>query len=346
MQLHNRVNRRELKAIIQADSTVRMTISFYKYHKIENPSLFRDYLYVELKKIGVLGRIYIAHEGINAQISVPEQNLDIFKNFLESIDFLKGLRLNIAIDDDGKSFFNLSVKVREKVVADGLNDENFDPSNTGAYLDAHGVNEMITQGKVTLVDMRNHYEYEVGHFENALEVPSETFREQLPMALDMLKGKEKENIIMYCTGGIRCEKATAWMRHNGFENIFHIEGGIINYAKQIKAEGLESKFLGKNFVFDERLGERITEDVLAHCHQCAAPSDNHINCANDACHLLFIQCDTCAKKLAHCCSKKCHDFIQLTEEEQIIRRKTEEFNGTKFGKKRFKIDADNPELLS
>jgi UPF0176 protein len=343
--LHNRVNRRELKQRILESNESRMTVSFYKYHQIPNPQVFRDHIYMEWSKVGLLGRIYVAEEGINAQVSIPEARLEDFKAALHQIDFLQGLRLNIAIEDDGKSFFALTIKVREKVVADGLDDPSFNPSNTGAYLNALEVNEMMQQEGTILVDMRNHYEYEVGRFENALEVPSETFREQLPKAIELLDGKQEENIIMYCTGGIRCEKATAWMRHNGFKNVFHVEGGIINYAKQVKEQGLESKFIGKNFVFDERLGERITEDVLAHCHQCGAPSDNHINCANDACHLLFIQCETCAAKYTHCCSQKCTDFITIPAEEQLVLRKTEIFNGTRFGKKRFKMDAEHPEFL-
>jgi UPF0176 protein len=343
--LHNRVNRRELKQRILESNEARITVSFYKYQHLSNPQLFRDHIYMEWAKIGVLGRVYVAEEGINAQISLPETKLEAFREALETVDFLQNIRLNIAVEDDGKSFFALTIKVREKVVADGLDDPTFNPSNTGAYLNAKEVNEMMQQHGTILVDMRNHYEYEVGRFENALEVPSETFREQLPKAIEILEGKQEENIIMYCTGGIRCEKATAWMRHNGFKNVFHVEGGIINYAKQVKEEGLESKFLGKNFVFDERLGERITEDVLAHCHQCGAPSDNHINCANDACHLLFIQCDACAEKFQQCCSKKCTDFNQLSLEEQQILRKKEIFNGTKFGKKRFRMDAEHPGFL-
>lgn len=345
MKLHNRVNRRELKDRMQHSNEPRTTISFYKYHHIPNPQVFRDHIYLEWSKLGLLGRIYVAQEGINAQISLPTANLDAFRASLNGISFLEGLRLNIAVDDDGKSFFTLTIKVREKIVADGIDDPTFSLDQTGTYLKANEVNEMMEKAGTILVDMRNHYEYEVGRFENAIEVPSETFREQLPMALDMLKGKENDNIIMYCTGGIRCEKATAWMRHNGFKNVFHVEGGIINYAQQVKQQGLESKFIGKNFVFDERLGERITADVLAHCHQCGAACDTHINCANDACHLLFIQCEACAKKYNHCCSEKCSDFIQLPEEEQITKRKTEIFNGTRFGKGRYKLDKNNPEFL-
>jgi len=111
------------------------------------------------------------------------------------------------------------------------------------------------------------------------------------------------------------------MLHNGFNNVFHLEGGIINYAREIRSEGLESKFIGKNFVFDERLGERITDDIISHCHQCGKPADIHVNCANSGCHLLFIQCDECKEKFEGCCSKECRDIIHMPEEEQMkIRR--------------------------
>ena len=156
---------------------------------------------------------------------------------------------------------------------------------------------------------------------NAIEIPSDTFREQLPMAADMMKDKKDKNIIMYCTGGIRCEKASAYMLHHGFKNVYHLEGGIINYANQIKELGLESQFKGKNFVFDDRLGEKITEDIISKCHQCGAPCDKHTNCKNDGCHLLFIQCNSCAETFAGCCTQACTDIVHLPEEKQIELRK-------------------------
>jgi UPF0176 protein len=168
--------------------------------------------------------------------------------------------------------------------------------------------------------MRNHYEYEVGHFENAIEVPSDTFRDQLPMAVDMLKDKKDKNIIMYCTGGIRCEKASAYMLHNGFNNVYHVEGGIIEYARKANEEHLPLKFKGKNFVFDERLGERITEDVIAECHICGTSCDTHTNCLNDGCHLLFIQCEACAARYEGCCSEACMEEKNLSPDEQRARR--------------------------
>ncbi|NML23779.1 rhodanese-related sulfurtransferase [Pseudoflavitalea sp. G-6-1-2] len=334
--LHNRVSQKELKELLYQETEPRTTISFYEYFPIEDPQLFRDELYKALKELKVFGRIYVANEGINAQISVPSGNFEAFKAHLYSLPHLNGLRLNIAVDDDGKSFWVLKIKVRPKIVADGIEDASFDMRNKGKYVSAARMNELLKDPETIVVDMRNHYEFEVGHFENAVEVPSDTFREQLPMAVDMLKEKKDKNIVMYCTGGIRCEKASAYMLHNGFDNVFHLEGGIINYAQQIKELGLDSKFIGKNFVFDNRMGERITEDIISKCHQCGKPADTHVNCSNEGCHLLFIQCEECAAKYKGTCSDACHEVVQLPEEVQKEARKGVS-KGQTFNKSRSRL---------
>jgi UPF0176 protein len=335
--LHNRVSQKELKELLYQETEPRTTISFYHYFPIDNPQQFRDELYQGLHALKVFGRIYVAHEGINAQISVPESKFDALRTYLYSLPYLNGIRLNIAVDDDGKSFWVLKIKVRPKIVADGIEDPAFDMRNKGKYVTAERMNELLEDPNTIVVDMRNHYEFEVGHFETAVEVPSDTFREQLPMAVDMLKEQRDKNIVMYCTGGIRCEKASAYMLHNGFQNVFHLEGGIINYAQQVREKGLESKFIGKNFVFDNRMGERITEDVIAQCHQCGQPADVHVNCANDGCHLLFIQCPACAEKYQGTCSEACHQVIQLPEEEQKAARRGIEKGVHTFNKSRARL---------
>lgn len=319
--LHNRISNKELKEKLYQENFPRTTISFYQYFTIEDPLAFRDELYKSLYLLQVFGRIYIASEGINAQISVPTHLLEDFKTYLYSIKGLEGVRLNIAVNDNGKSFWVLRIKQRSKIVADGIEDTSFSMENKGNYVNAVQMNELISSPETIVIDMRNHYEYEVGHFVNAIEIPSDTFREQLPMAADMMKEKKDKNIIMYCTGGIRCEKASAYMLHHGFKNVFHLEGGIINYANQIKELGLESQFKGKNFVFDDRLGEKITEDIIAKCHQCGNACDTHTNCKNDGCHLLFIQCASCAETYAGCCTQACTDIVHLPEEKQIELRK-------------------------
>ena len=319
--LHNRVSNQELKQKLYEESFPRTTISFYQYFSIQDPQAFRDELYRAFNAMKVFGRIYVATEGINAQVSVPTHLFDVFKDFLYSYKPLNGIRLNIAVNDNGKSFWVLKIKVREKIVADGIEDPSFSMENKGKYVNAQQMNELLKAPDTIVIDMRNHYEYEVGHFENAIEIPSDTFRDQLPMAAEMMKDKKDQNIIMYCTGGIRCEKASAYMLHQGFKNVFHLEGGVIHYANKIKEAGLESQFKGKNFVFDDRLGERITEDVVAKCHQCGKPADTHTNCNNDACHLLFIQCEECAKTFDGCCTTECKEVYHLPLEEQEALRK-------------------------
>lgn len=315
-QLHNRVSNIELKQKMYEEQFPRTTISFYQYFSIAEPLIFRDEMYKQLLALQVFGRIYIATEGINAQISVPTHQVAAFKTYLYSILALNELRLNIAVNDNGKSFWVLRIKVREKIVADGIDDPDFSMENRGKYVDAVQMNNLLQDQETIVIDMRNHYEYEVGHFDKAIEIPSDTFREQLPMAAAMMKDNKDKNIIMYCTGGIRCEKASAYMLHKGFKNVFHLEGGIINYANKIKEHGLQSGFKGKNFVFDERLGEKITDDVIAKCHQCGNACDTHTNCQNDACHLLFIQCEHCAKIFDGCCTVECTKLYHLPLEEQ------------------------------
>jgi UPF0176 protein len=321
MALHNRIDKRILKQKLHSTPRERVTLSFYKYHHIIEPLTFRNHLYRDWMAMDVLGRTYIAEEGINAQISVPKENFEVFKTHLYNIPFLNEVRLNIAVDDNGKSFFKLKINVRKKIVADGLDDPNFDVTQCGQHVDAEAFNKLADSPHTLIVDMRNHYESEVGRFKNAICPDVDTFREEVQVAEDLMAEHKDKNLLMYCTGGIRCEKASAWMRYKGFKKVYQLDGGIINYAKQVKEKGLENKFIGKNFVFDERLSEKITDDILSVCHQCGKPCDTHTNCKEEGCHLLFIQCRECAEKFDGCCSVKCQETIKLPAEEQKELRK-------------------------
>jgi len=332
MQLYNTLSAEERAIMIDDAGKQRLTLSFYAYAQISNPTQFRNELFLAWNPLEVLGRIYVAREGINAQLSLPADNFYAFKEAIEVYDFMKGIRLNIAVEQDDHSFLKLTVKVRDKIVADGLEDETFDVTNIGIHLKAAAFNDLLEDPDTIVVDMRNHYESEIGHFTTAIKPDVDTFRESLPIIEEQLsEHKQDKKILMYCTGGIRCEKASAYFKHRGFENVYQLEGGIIEYTRQVKAEGLESKFIGKNFVFDHRLGERITDDIVSQCHQCGAPCDVHTNCVNEGCHLLFIQCETCKEKMEGCCSAECVNVIHMPEEEQKnIRR------GIKNGNKIFK----------
>lgn len=321
MALHNRINKKELKQKLQQEAVGRRTISFYRYVKIEDPSTLRNELFAQWSALGVFGRIYLANEGINAQMSVPEANWGLFVERLYADARFTNVPFKLGVEDNGKSFYKLAVKVRSKIVADGLNDATFDVTNVGNHLSAKEFNEAMEDPNAIVVDMRNHYESEVGHFENAICPDVDTFREELPLVLDLLKDKKDKKLLLYCTGGIRCEKASAYFKHQGFQDVNQLQGGIIEYAKQAKEQGLPIKFKGKNFVFDERIGERISDEVISTCHQCGNLCDTHVNCANDDCHLLFIQCTSCAEKMKGCCTPKCVEIASMPIEEQRIIRK-------------------------
>ncbi len=353
MQLYNTLSAKEREQLIDEAGKDRLTLSFYKYAHISKPKEFRDQLFLTWNKIDVLGRIYIAPEGINAQLSLPADNFELFKAHLDTITFLKNVRLNIAREQYNKSFLKLKIKVRDKIVADGLNDSTFDVTDKGIHVGAEQFNKLIDDENTIIVDMRNHYESEIGYFKNAITPDVDTFRDSLPIIEKDLKDyKEDKNLVMYCTGGIRCEKASAYFKHKGFKNVYQLEGGIIEYARQVKDHGFENKFIGKNFVFDDRRSELITDDVIAHCHQCGNPCDVHTNCANDACHLLFIQCEDCREEMNNCCSSYCKDIYALPDKEQKELRKGQGNSNDIFKKGRadylpFKKDLRNIfEILS
>ena len=338
MQLYNKLSAIERAALIDEAGKDRITISFYQYFKIENPQLLRDKLFLEWDALEVLGRIYVSFEGINAQLSVASENFYALKAQLDTIIFLKDIRLNVAVEHNNKSFLKLKVKVRNKIVADGLVDETFDVTNKGVHLNANEFNEMLANPDTICVDMRNHYESEIGYFEGAITPDVDTFRDSLDIIEEDLKeNKEDKNLLMYCTGGIRCEKASAYYKHKGFKNVFQLEGGIIDYTRQVKSEGIENKFIGKNFVFDHRRAEKITDDVVSNCHQCGEACNEHTNCANEACHLLFIQCDSCSEKMENTCSTDCQEVIQLSFEEQKELRKGKGNSNKIFKKGRSKV---------
>jgi len=325
----------ERSKILDSSNQKRINLSFYQYAKINNTQKFRDKLFIFWDSIDVLGRIYIASEGINAQLSLPESNFNKFTEHLKTISFLQNTRLNIALKHETKSFLKLKIKIRNKIVADGLSDASFDVTNKGIHLDAKGFNSMMEKKNSIVLDMRNHYESEIGHFKNAICPDVDTFRDSLETIENNLKDyKEDKNLLMYCTGGIRCEKASAYFKHRGFKNVFQLDGGIIEYAKQVRKKGLINNFVGKNFVFDNRRTEKISDDIIAKCHQCGSPFDIHTNCANDACHLLFIQCDKCKEKMNNCCSYECMKINQMPFKTQKRLRKGQKNKNDIFKKGR------------
>ncbi|RPG61788.1 MAG: rhodanese-related sulfurtransferase [Flavobacteriaceae bacterium TMED206] len=332
MNLYNRLSNLESTELLNKSKEDRLTLSFYKYFKIDNLIIFRNYLFSSFSKIGVLGRIYVANEGINAQLSLPKKQLSSFETKLDEIEPMKGMRLNFAIKHNLKSFLKLKIKVRNQIVADGISDKKFDPTNVGKHVDAIEFNNILSEKETLCVDMRNHYESEIGKFIGAITPNVDSFKESIKFIDKKFENEnKKKKILLYCTGGIRCEKASAYLKFKGFKNIYQLDGGIINYAHQVKNNNYKNKFTGKNFVFDNRLSENITNDVISNCHQCGTKSDGHVNCSNVACNLLFIQCKRCNELFRGCCSIECQKINNLSPEKQKNLRK-----GEKASKRIFK----------
>jgi len=346
-----------LRARLEGEGVSRTTLSFYRYVRLNEVDRLRDALYAEWKALGVLGRVYIAPEGINAQVSVPTAELERFRQALDAREAFALVPWKIAVEDDGRSFLKLIVRVKKKIVADGLADDAFDVTNVGAHLDAKSFNRKMEEGAL-VIDLRNNYECLIGHFEGAYLPKADTFRGAIEEVVEMLRQQPARvpdqgarsvdplrapkhgeggpgrsdpapEILLYCTGGIRCEKASAYLRHQGFTKVGQLHGGIIDYARQIKAQGLPSRYKGQNFVFDERLAERITDDVVSSCMQCGTPCDRITNCHEATCNMLLVQCEACAANFADCCSPSCREIHQLPIEAQRAWRKGRSTRSTK-----------------
>ena len=340
--MYNKKSKIELKKSLEREQFERITCSFYKYISIDNPEYLRDKLYSDLENINILGRIYVSKEGINAQISIPGHNVEDFKSYIHSIDVFSDIKFKHAVEE-GTSFLKLKILVRDEIVAYKVPKESYDMNKTGVHLKPVDFNNSIKEKDAIVVDMRNYYESEVGRFKNAIIPDAHFSKELLPKVAEILEGKENKKVHLYCTGGIRCEKASSYLIKKGFKEVYQLEGGIIQYAHDMKENDLKSEFIGKNFVFDDRMGERVTNDIIGKCHQCKTPSDDHKNCKNDACHLLFIQCDECAEKYNDCCSNACNEFSQHDIETQKKLRKDENKKvssaklSTKFRPKLYKL---------
>jgi len=319
-KLYNQKDRPHLKAELAAENFTRMTCSFYRYVNIDNPNALRDELYKEWIELNVLGRVYIAEEGINAQISIPAPEFDTFIKLLNKRIYLVDMPIKHAIEE-GQSFIKLAIRVKKEIVAYNVPEDEYNMSKVGTHLNASEFNKALESPDTIVVDMRNYYESEVGHFHDAILPDVERSQELLPEVKKLLQNNEDKEVLLYCTGGIRCEKASSYLLHHGFKDVKQLKGGIIQYAQDIKTESIDSKFIGSNFVFDQRLEERITDDIISKCHQCGNFSDTHTDCLNQACHILFIQCEKCREKFDGCCSLECQDFAALPLEEQRILRK-------------------------
>ncbi|KAF9141266.1 hypothetical protein BG015_001348 [Linnemannia schmuckeri] len=332
-----KVNARLLRDYIQRTphppSKDYVTLSYYQFRPIpEKEDLLKiQYFFLtDLRAMDVVGRIYVSAEGINAQISCPKDRVEDFKAYYATHwPIFDKIRFNPAMSE-GKAFKKLHVRIKGQLVADGIDNSTFDIYNEPTYLTPEEWhNELSSQTTPPiLIDMRNHYESSIGHFEHAIRPDVTTFKENVDAMLDICKGKEDQEIYMYCTGGIRCTRSGALLKSNGFKSVKMLRGGVTAYGRYIQdqrelriAEGrdeeVKSIYKGKNFTFDKRLGEPITDEVLATCHICGTACDTYSNCSNMACNLLMISCPACQQKHQGTCgSESCVEMVQELYEKQ------------------------------
>lgn len=276
---------------------------YYKYVNISDPHkevvIQREFCEVN----NITGRILIGFEGINGTIAGNKKNTDKYETWMQERGEFKDIEFKVSLGSED-TFSKLKIKFRPEIVTLGV--EGLDPSVSGKRMSADELHNILEERKddVILVDMRNDYESAIGKFEGATLAPIHRFRE-LPNVIGELSKYKNKKVITYCTGGIRCEKASALLLKEGFLDVYQLDGGIFKYAEKYP----DGYFEGKCFVFDKRMAvsfnQKKESKILTNCKLCGKKSDNYIDCANKTCHDLFICCADCASKYNEYCSEEC-----------------------------------------
>lgn len=272
-------------------------ISFYQYVEIKAPEQFRDQLREYCQKNQILGRILVGKEGLNAAVSGKKEQIELFKQFLKQNPLLTDLTFREQ-ETENNTYHKLVVKVRKEICAFGA--EVNVVKNKGKHLPPQQLKEWYEKNEdFVIVDARNDYEFDVGRFRNAVKLPIKNFRE-FPEAAKQLEAVKDKKIVLYCTGGIRCEKASAYLKEQGFPQVYQIEGGIINYVNQYPNTYWE----GGLFVFDDRLVSDVGLPITF-CNHCEKDCEQYVNCHNLDCDTLTIMCENCQERMNKTCSEAC-----------------------------------------
>ncbi len=276
---------------------------YYKYVNIPDPIAEVELQRVFCLENNITGRILIGNEGINGTIAGEPESTNKYQDWMKARKIFNGIEFKIS-EGPKDTFGKLKIKFRPEIVTLGV--EGLDPTKSGKRMTADELHQLIEQRdeNVVLVDMRNDYESAIGRFEGAVEAPIHRFRE-LPNVIDTLKRYKNKKVVTYCTGGIRCEKASALLIKEGFTDVYQLDGGIFKYAEKYP----DGYFEGKCFVFDKRMAIGFNKakksKILTNCKLCGNHSDNYVDCANKSCHDLFICCGDCMEKYKEYCSEEC-----------------------------------------
>ncbi len=273
---------------------------FYKYIRIDNPIKFREKHLAFCKNLGIRGRIIAAKEGINGSVSGTEEQTEEYKKNLREDERFSDI---VFKEDYGlmHPFNKMVIKIKKEIVNFGV---DVDLSKTGKHLTPKEFLELYeNKEEVIILDARNNYESRVGKFKNAVDLNIGKFRD-FPKAVENLKDKKDKKIVMYCTGGIRCEKASAYLVEQGFGKVYQLNGGILTFGKEFP----DTIWEGKCFVFDKRLASSINsnkDDCISNCEICDVKCDLYRNCRNNECDKLSVVCLECEKSFGGCCSEDC-----------------------------------------
>ncbi len=277
-------------------------ILFYKYVSVEDPEALSARLRAQAKEHTLVGRILVAGEGINGTLEGSVEDTEAFAEELLQDERFSDMRIKRSAGT-GRAFPKLSVKVREEIVGTRF-PASVDPTKrTGKYLAPETLREWYEGGKdFVVVDMRNDYEYRSGHFKDSINPGLENSRD-LPEALPKLENLKDKTVLTVCTGGVRCEKMSAFLLENGFNDVYQLDNGIHGYMEKYPGKD----FLGSLYTFDDRKtmhfgGER---EIIGTCHFCSSPTEKYVNCANDFCHLHFLVCEGCSGNRSVFCSTVC-----------------------------------------
>lgn len=280
---------------------------YYKYVTIEDPVAFSDEHRAFCNELGVKGRILVSHEGINGTLSGTVEQTQKYMDYMHAHPLFEDLFFKID-PHEGHAFKKMFVRPRKEIVTWRL-DKKINPAvKTGKRLSPKEFYEHLQRDDVIVIDGRNDYEYDIGHFRGAIRPDVRTTREFPEWIRKNLSDFKDKKIITYCTGGIRCEMLTAFMLEEGFEDVAQLNGGIVTYGKDPEVKG--QLFDGKCYVFDERISVPINcvEDVVVgKCYHCGTPEDHYINCEYDFCHKQHVVCPECAEKYNHYCSTECKE---------------------------------------
>jgi len=276
---------------------------------IEDPEALKKSQRELCEWLGLKGRIIVASEGINGTVEGDESSTNEYMKVLSSDS--RFADINFKIDEGtGEAFPKLSVKVRKEIVSAHLGDEDVKPwETTGKYLSAEELHKWVKEGKeFTIVDMRNNYEYKIGHFEGSVNMKLDNFRD-LPKALSKIESLKDKTVVPICTGGVRCEKASGYLIKKGFKDVYQLHNGIVDYMKKYPNEA----FKGKLYVFDKRIAVDFDEPgkhtVVGKCDVCSEPTERYVNCRNKECNAHFLICDICKAEKDVFCGEECRNTI-------------------------------------